>query len=121
MTETRLKEQPSNSKFSTLSDKNCTQTQFREWYNKVISILATGEWSPLYDAMNQDVISNGNTQPVLNNHLYSALLLVLKDSVEDYIQGMSHLRGNGVAVLFSLRKAYKGKLTHIELMQLQGK
>ena len=34
---------------------------------------------------------------------------------------MPHLRGDGVGVLLSLRKAYKGKLTHIELMQLQGK
>ena len=121
MTSTRLEKQPSNSKFPSLSDKNCSPTQFRDWYNNIISILTTDEWSALYDAATQDVIPNEHIKPVLNNHFYSALLLCLKDSVEQYIQGMTHLRGDGVAVLLALKTAYKGRLTNIELMQLQGK
>ena len=34
---------------------------------------------------------------------------------------MSHLRGDGIAVLLALKTAYKGRLTNIEIMQLQGK
>lgn len=69
MTETRLKKQPSNYKFPSLSDKYCNPTQFREWYNKIISILATDEWSKLYDKLHQEIIPNGHSQPILNNHL----------------------------------------------------
>ena len=38
LTKTRLSKAPTNSKFPTLSDKNSNPTQFREWYNKVLSI-----------------------------------------------------------------------------------
>ena len=120
MTTTRLKKQPSNSKFPILNDKNCNPKNFREWYQKVISILATEEWSFLYNAHTQDVIPDGRIHPALNNHLYSALLLILKDSAESFIQGMGHLFGDGVAVLHELRTAYKVFLTEIELMKLQG-
>ena len=116
LTKTRLSKAPTDSKFPTLSDKNSNPTQFREWYNKVLSILSTDEWNDLYDKTNQDIVSQGYLHPSLNNHLYSALLLALKDSVESYIQGMSHLRGDGIAVLIALRKAYRGKLTQIEAM-----
>lgn len=120
MTTQRLKKQPSNSKFSVLNDKNCNPKNFREWYQKIISILATDEWNLLYNNQMQDVISDGRIHPALNNHLYSALLLVLKDSVEVFIQGMAQLFGDGVAVLHELCTAYKGFLTEIEIMKLQG-
>ena len=48
----RLKKQPSNSKFPVLNDKSCNPKNFREWYQKVISILATDDWSALYDRQN---------------------------------------------------------------------
>lgn len=120
LTATRLKKAPTNSKFPSLSEKNCNPTQFRDWYNKIISILATDEWKDLYNTSTQDVIPDGHTKPSLNNHFYSALLLALKDSVEQFIQGMPHLCGDGVGVLLALRAAYKGRLTNIEIMQLQG-
>ena len=41
--------------------------------------------------------------------------------MEQFIHGMPHLRGDGVGVFLALKKAYKGKLTNIEVMQLQGK
>lgn len=34
---------------------------------------------------------------------------------------MLHLFGDGVGVLIALRTAYKGQLTNIEIMKLQGK
>ena len=120
MTQTRLHKHPTNSKFPQLNDKNSNPSQFREWYNKILSILATDEWSQLYDPINHDIISNGKQHPSLNNHLYSALLLALKDSVETFIQGMTHLRSDGIGVLQALRTAYKGTLTTIEVMQLHG-
>lgn len=86
-----------------------------------MSILATDEWSPLYNKISQDVIANGTTQSTLNNHLYSALILSLKDSVETTILGMPHLFGDGVGVLHALRTTYKGKLTNVEVMKLHGK
>ena len=116
----RLKKQPTNSKFPTLNDKNCNPKNFREWYQKVVSILATDEWSALYNTQTQDIIPDGRIHPALNNHLYSAILLILKDSVETLIQGMGHLFGDGIAVLHELRTTYKGSLTNIELMKLQG-
>ena len=121
MTKTRLTKQPTNSKFPSQNDKNSTPSQFREWYNKVISILATDEWSQLNNPLTQDIIANGKLYPSLNNHLYSSLLLALKESVETFIQGMTRLRGDGTGILHALRIAYKGTLTAIEIMQLQGK
>ena len=85
MTKNSLTKQPTNSKFPLLNDKNPTPSHFREWYNKVTSILATDEWSKLYNPLSQDIIDNGALYPSLNNHLCSALLLALKDSVETFI------------------------------------
>ena len=120
ITQTCLKKHPTNPKFPQLSDKNATPSYFREWYNKILSILATDEWCQLYDPITQDILSSGKQHPSLNNHLYSALLLALKDSLETFIQGMTHLRSDGIGVLQPLRAAYKGTHTDIEIMQLQG-
>ena len=114
------KKPPSSTDFPALTDKQTTRDEFNDWYSKVISLLATEDWLPLYDRSNMDVVEDDNTNAVLNNHRYSVLLNKSKDKPLKFIQSRQHLWSNGVALLRELRQAYHGQLTKLEIKELQS-
>lgn len=69
----------------------------------------------------RDVVLDGNVNKELNEHLYSSILQCVREEPQVLLQGMDHRWGDGVALLCSLKNTYKGKLTMLEILQLQGK
>ena len=107
-------------KTNTSPKKKTTRDEFNDWYSKVISLLATEDWLPLYDRSNMDVVEDDNTNAVLNNHRYSVLLNKSKDKPLKFIQSRQHLWSNGVALLRELRQTYHGQLTKLEIKEQQS-
>ena len=80
----------------------CTATtveDFLVWDNKILAILATPEWSSLYDTKKNDVIDDGSLFPDLNNHFYSSLLSAMKNNNAKIMQNKRHLNQDGVAFI----------------------
>ena len=114
------KKPPSSSDFPALTNKQTTRDDFNNWYSRVISILATEDWLPLYEKPNVDVIPDGTLHPVLNNHLYSVLINKIKDKPQRLIRNLQYLWSDGVALLHELKRVYYGRLTHIEVRDLHS-
>ena len=96
-------------------------TSFHRWSTLVCGILSTAEWSKLYDTSTQSYITDGSAHPILNNHLYSALLLKLKGPALDYATSRRDLNGDGIGLLEALRKSFKSVLTPADLFELENK
>ena len=116
----KVKKPPSSSDFPVLTNKQTTRDDFNDWYSKVISILATEDWLPLYDKPNMDVIPDGTLHPVLNNHLYSVLINKAKEKPQRLIRNLQYLWSDGVALLHELKRVYYGRLTRIEVRELHS-
>jgi hypothetical protein len=69
--------------------------KFRTWYCTIVAQLASAPWKELYDSTTNSVVST-TTNVVLNEKLYSKLLLALEEYVLQTIISRKHLRGNGL-------------------------
>ena len=79
--------------------------EFIVWENKILAIMATPEWSPLYDNTKNDIIDKGSLSPDLNNHFYSSLSNAMKGN--NAAQNKRHLYQNGVGFYQALRSVYR--------------
>jgi hypothetical protein len=68
--------------------------KFRTWHSTIVAQPAVTPWKELYSATNFVVTTTSNT--VLNEKLYSKLLLALEDSVLQTIISRKHLCGDGL-------------------------
>ena len=94
---------------------------FHRWINLVCGILATVEWKKLYDEERHTFVNSGSKAPILNNHLYSALMLKLKGPAADYAASRRDLQGDGISLLHALRSSYRTILTPSELVAMNTK
>ena len=81
----------------------------------------SSEWRKLNDPGTQSYIADGTSYPILNNHLYSALLLKLKGPAADYATSRRNLHKNGITLMEDLRKTFKSMLTPADLIALKDK
>ena len=66
----KLDKAPTKTTFPSFSGKD--HTEFIPWETGILNILATHEWSELYDPVQQDIIVSGSAYLQLNNHLYKS-------------------------------------------------
>ena len=84
-------------------------------------IISTSEWFKIYDPQNQTHISDGTYNPLLNNHLYSAIISKLKGSAADNAVSRRDLNWDGIGLLVVLRATYQIVLTASELLKTEQK
>ena len=65
-------------KFPKLDNLN----KIRDWYQKILSVLATHHWLPLYNADTSTIAQTGSTHPKLNSHLYKNVLNNVSTQIE---------------------------------------
>ena len=90
---------------------------FQVWYNKILAILATSEWSTLFDQTSGDVVPDGSVNTSLNSHLYSLLVSSMKKHNALIMQNKKHLYQDGISFLRSIRAIYQLKLSKLEVRQ----
>ena len=120
LVESKSTKSPTNLAFPSFSGSS-TSTPFNRWSTVVCGILATSEWSKLYCRETNSYVLDGSVAPILNNHLYSALLVKLKSPAADYAASRKDLHGDGVGLLEALRHAYRNVLTPSDLIVLTQK
>ena len=120
LVESKTTKAPTNLAFPSFSGSSNSIT-FHRWSTLVCGILSTSEWKKLYDDEKQSYIADGNEHPILNNHLYSALLLKLKGPAADYATARKELRGDGIGLIEALRTTFKSVLTPADLFDLEEK
>ena len=117
----RLTKAPSNiTSFPKLNDNQLNRDDFPDWYDSIVSIIATPEWYDLFDTSTYDIIKDGSKFPDLNKHLYSAIRLCVKGAAQKHITQVPHAWGDGIALIQSLKETYLGSLSRIQLMEIQG-
>ena len=104
---------PSSSIFLKFAGKS--KDVFLKWEANVLNILATDEWSDLYDYSTQDAVSSGQVNPTLNNHLYKNISNQLTGTAKTIMDAKTHLRGDDILLLQALRQTYKATLNNVTL------
>ena len=104
---------PTSSVFPKFTGKS--RDEFIKWETNVLNILATDDWSDLYDFSSQDAVSSGTLNSKLNNHLYKNISNQLGGSAKTIMDAKTHLRGDGIALLQALRLTYKATLNNVTL------
>jgi DNA uptake protein ComE-like DNA-binding protein len=82
--------------------------KFRSWYLAIMTQLAIAPWKELYDSSRNDVISM-TMNAILNEKLYSKLILSLEGNALQHVVSRKHLQGQGIMVLQDLVHVYKPK------------
>ena len=93
---------------------------FTIWDNNVRAILATPEWSDLYNPLKKDVILDGTKFPELNNHLFSSLSNCMRGNNIKIMQSKRELHQDGISFLRALCRVYKTRLSGYKLRTRYG-
>jgi len=80
--------------------------KFRAWYLGVMANISLPPWTDLYDVTTNDVVST-TTNHLLNDKLYSKILLSLEGTAYQNFVSRKHLRANGIRLLHKLVQTYK--------------
>ena len=86
-----------------------------EWENKILDILATPEWSSLYNSAKNDIVDDGFNHPDLKNHFYISLLNSMKNNNATLMRNKLHLHQDGIGFCKALRSVYRMSLTRNKL------
>ena len=120
LVDSKASKAPTNMGFPSFSGTSDTMN-FHRWSTLVCGILSNSEWCKLNDTSTQSYVTDGSVHPVLNNHLYSGLLMKLKGPAANYATSRRDLNGDGIALLEALRKSFKSVLTPADLFDLEDK
>jgi len=102
--QSKLDESSHDVKFPKFSGK--TDEKFSNWYNQVLSVLATPKWCTLYDPVSEDIINESEAPINLSTSLYSKLMLSLTGEAQNILMSKPHLRGKGLDSLKALQATY---------------
>ena len=70
--------------------------------NKILAIIASHKWSPLYDAYTNNVIGDGTIHLDLNNHFYSSLSSSMKNNNAKIMSNKQNLHQDSVGFFRAL-------------------
>ena len=95
-------------KFPTVDN---TKTTFEVWYNNVLGILATPEWSKLYDKDTCDIVEKTTESNIqLSNYLYAHLHTSLEPKIQSLMDSKTtELRSQGVEYLCAMIPIYRSR------------
>ena len=120
LVESKTSKVPTNLSFPPFSGTK-DSINFHRWSTIVCEILSTSKRRKLYDEGKQTYVKNGEIVPILNNHLYSALLVKLKGPAADYAASRRDLHGDEIALVEDLRLSYRTVLTPVEFIYVGNK
>ena len=77
---------------------SCTPSNLDQFLEdgKILAILATSEWSTLYNNATKDVVENGADHPNISNYFYSSFLNVVRNNNATIMRNKRHLHQDGV-------------------------
>jgi len=102
--QSKLDEGSHDVKFPKFSGK--PDEKFNNWYNQILSVLATPKWCTLYDPVSEDIINESEAPINLFTSLYSKLMLSLTGEAQNILMSKPHLRGKGLDSLKALQATY---------------
>ena len=93
-------------KFPTFQGKS--STEFRTWYDKILSILATPPWTPVFsDIQSQQLHTDESISPDLSSKLYSKLRTAMTGNAEKVMMSKPEVWGKGLLYLFTIKSTYQ--------------
>ena len=93
-------------------------TDVPTWYHKLVTVISQPRFSSLYDPLTEDIVISGAPFPALNSALYTEILNKSGKPVEKYILAKTHLRNDGIALLWEINATFNRKWS---ILKTKGK
>jgi len=93
-------------KFPTFQGKS--STEFRTWYDKILSILATPPWTPVFsNIQSKQLHTDDSISPDLSSKLYSKLRTAMTGNAEKVMMSKPEVWGKGLLYLSTIKSTYQ--------------
>ena len=103
-------------KFPAFTGKS--STEFRTWYDKILSILATPPWTSVFQDVNEKLLHTDDMiSSDLSSKLYSKLRTSLTGNAEKVMMSKPEVWGKGLLYLATLKVTYQEKLQRGDILR----
>ena len=84
-------------------------TDVPTWYQKLVTVTSQPRFSSFYDPLSEDKVISGAPFPALNSALCTEILNNSGKPVEKYILAKTHLRNDGIVLLWEMNATFNRK------------